>query len=90
VLAKEKLLRGALRSVSRGMDDSFSCLYQLALAYFRGQVNAAGQRSATGTAHSVARGEPVRDAAPWQYRVGQGSARTLSGVGLSPCAAALL
>jgi hypothetical protein len=53
VLAKEKLLRGALRSVSRGMDDSFSCLYQLALAYFRGQVNAAGQRSATGAAYFV-------------------------------------
>ena len=32
----------------------------------------------------------MRDAAPWQYRVGQGSARTLSGVVLSPCAAALL
>jgi len=38
VLAREKVLRSALMGVAKGMGNSFSCLFQLALGYFRGQV----------------------------------------------------
>jgi len=40
VLAREKVLRSALMGVAKGMENSFSCLFQLALGHFRVQMYA--------------------------------------------------